>query len=217
VWLSLPPERSGTLGKLDDVDDEYQDKRLATIATSVWQYLRGIEATASVFPMGALHLAASLIDALARLTGDEKGGDMAQYEWFVRRYLPSAYHVDDLPRQLYAGLRSVGLHNLSVGRRLALMDGQLDRDTHLRVDRNGRRIIRVEEFLGDLRAAVNAWARDVNEHGELKRRVVKRTPEPGVRDHHDRDPRDCPVLSADVELSRDWHRRLSRDGSDRLG
>jgi hypothetical protein len=156
------------------VDPKRLDTRLATIRASVRQYLGGIEATASVFPLGALHLAASLIDALARLTCDAKGGDLARYEWFLKRYLPSVYQVDDLPKQLYAGLRSVGLHNLSVGRRLALMDGQLDRATHLKVDSRGRRIIRVEEFLGDLRSAVDSWENDVNEHDELKERVVER-------------------------------------------
>jgi hypothetical protein len=158
------------------VDPEQQDKRLAAIRASVRQYLAGIEAAESVFPLGALHLGASLIDALARLTCDENGGDFAQYKRFVTKYLPSEYHVDDLPKQLYAGLRAAGLHNLSVGRGLALMDGQLelDRPMHLRVDSQGRRIIRVEEFLAHLRLAVDAWENDINGDDELKKRLVDR-------------------------------------------
>jgi hypothetical protein len=54
------------------------------------------------------------------------------------------------------------------------MDGQLDRAMHLRLDSYGRRIIRVQELLGHLRAAVDAWENDVNEHDELKERVVER-------------------------------------------
>jgi hypothetical protein len=156
------------------VESQERDKRLATIRSSVRQYLAGIEATAIVFPLGGLHLGASLIDALARLTCDEQGGDIAQYMRFVRKYLPTAYDVDDLPKQLYAGVRAVGLHNLSVGRRLALMDGQLDRSMHLSLDGHGRRIIRVEEFVTDLRSAVGAWEKDLDEYDELRKRILDR-------------------------------------------
>ena len=156
------------------MDPERREQRLVAIRASVGQYLDGIEATAPIFPLGALHLGACLIDVLARLTCDEKGTDVSRYERFVWKYLPSRYQVGDLPKQLYAGVRSVGLHNLSVGRKLALMDGQLDRAIHLRLDSHGRRIIRTDEFVQDLRSAVEAWNRDLDEQDELKERVVKR-------------------------------------------
>lgn len=79
-----------------------------------------------------------------------------------------------MPKQLYAGLRSVGLHNLSVGRGLALMDGQLQHATHLKRDLHGRTIIRVEEFISDLRAAVRAWERELQRDAALRARVVER-------------------------------------------
>jgi predicted ATPase len=86
------------------VDSRHQAERIAAIQTSVRDYLVGIEATAKVFPLGALHLAASLIDALARLTFERaRGGDAAQCEQFVREYFPIGYHADDLPGSFTRG------------------------------------------------------------------------------------------------------------------
>lgn len=70
------------------------------------QYLDGIDQTARVFPLGALHLAASLIDVLARLTCN--GNDQAQYVHFIEGYLPLEYKDDDLPKRIYQGLRNLG-------------------------------------------------------------------------------------------------------------
>ena len=157
------------------MDSRRQSERIAAIQRSVQDYLAGIEATAKVFPLGSLHLAASLIDVLARHTSERaQGGDAGQYEQFVREYLPSGYQGDDWPKQLYAGLRSVGLHNLSVGRGLALMDGQLQHATHLKRDLHGRTIVRVEEFITDLCSAVRAWEHKLQRDAALRAQVVER-------------------------------------------
>jgi hypothetical protein len=149
------------------------ESRLLTIRNAVQDYLRGIERTATVFPLGALHLGASLIDALARLSCDKKG-DQARYERFLQDYFPPEYAGNDLPTRLHQGLRNLGLHNLSVGPSLALMDGQMDRLTHLKLDNEDRTIIRLEEFLRDLRFAVTSWERSLQKDEALRRRVIER-------------------------------------------
>jgi hypothetical protein len=54
------------------------------------------------------------------------------------------------------------------------MDGQLQHPTHLKSDVDGRRIIRVEEFICDLRAAVRTWERELQGDSVLRARVVER-------------------------------------------
>lgn len=114
-----------------------------------------------------------MIDVLARLSSEDRR-DKARYEWFVETYFPSEYARDDVPGQLYVGLRNSGLHYLSVGRRLALMDGQMDRPMHLERDEHGRRIIRLEEFVRDLRVAVDRWEEDLQQNEALRTRVLER-------------------------------------------
>lgn len=147
------------------------DARLSTIKRAVREYLDGIDQTAGLFPLGALHLAASLIDVLARLTSATNGNDKAQYERFVRDYFPPEYDQKGLAGHLYSELRSVGLHNLSVGRDLALMDGQMDVSAHLKVA-NGLTIVRMEEFLQDLRSAIGKWENSLRDNEGLRRLVV---------------------------------------------
>ena len=144
--------------------------RVSTIKSAVRQYLDGIDRTAATFPLGALHLAASLIDVLARLTSREKD-DLRRYEHFFREYFPVEYNANDLPAQLYSGLRSVGLHNLSVGRNLALMDGQMHVSPHLAVV-NGLTIVRMEEFLQDLRSAIGKWENSLRDNAGLRKLIV---------------------------------------------
>ena len=134
-------------------------------------YLAGVDQTAAVFPLGALHLASSMIDVLSRFSSADTR-DKHRYEWFVESYFPSQYARDGLPAQLYIGLRNSGLHYLSVGRGLALMDGQMDRAMHLKSDEQGRTIIRLEGFLRDLRRAVQRWEDDVRRDDALRTRVL---------------------------------------------
>jgi len=65
---------------------------------------RGVDGK-PVFALGALHLAASLIDVLARLTMNPSDTDEERYERFVRAYFPPEYSGDDLPRRLCRELR----------------------------------------------------------------------------------------------------------------
>jgi hypothetical protein len=155
------------------VTTEDPNGRLITIRDAVRQYLDGIDRTARVFPLGALHLGASLIDVLARLTCNGRD-DQARYTRFVQDYLPPEYTHGDLPERIYQGLRNLGLHNLLIGPKLALMDGQMDRATHLKPDRDGRIIVRLEEFIGDLRSAVLKWERSLQQSEALRRLVVDR-------------------------------------------
>lgn len=112
-----------------------------------------------------------MIDVLARLSSVDTR-DKARYEWFVRSYFPSQYRAGDLPALLYIGLRNSGLHYLSVGRKLTLMDGQLDKAMHLKPDDQGRTVLRLEEFVADLRRAVERWEDDVREDQSLRDRVL---------------------------------------------
>ena len=146
--------------------------RLFTIQEAVREYLAGIEQTGQVFALGALHLAASPIDVLARLTIDAKN-DLARYQGFVEEYFPQEYTDGALPPRLYQGLRNLGLHNLSVGRSLALVAGQ-DCSAHLRIDTKGRTITRLQEFLEDLRSAVMSWEHSLQQGEALRSRVVER-------------------------------------------
>jgi hypothetical protein len=152
------------------VKPEELDARLSKIKAAVRQYLGGIDRTAGVFPLGALHLAASLIDVLARLTSREKD-DRVRYECFVRDYFPPEYEQNGIGTHLYRGVRSVGLHYLSVGPNLALMDGQMGVSAHLKIA-DGRTIVRMEEFLRDLRSAVERWEAKLRDTEGLRRLVV---------------------------------------------
>jgi hypothetical protein len=126
---------------------------------------------ATVFPLGALHLASSMIDVLARLSSADTR-DKERYKWFVASYFPSQYGREGLPAQLYIGLRNSGLHYLSVGRNLTLMDGHLDRAMHLKSDEEGRTILRVEEFVRDLRRAIERWEQDLRRDEAIRNRVL---------------------------------------------
>ena len=54
------------------------------------------------------------------------------------------------------------------------MDGQMDRTTHLKRDREGRTIIRLEEFIRDVRIAVENWERHLQRSKALRDLVVDR-------------------------------------------
>jgi hypothetical protein len=134
----------------------------------VEEALDGIERTAAVYAFGAFQLAGALLDTVSCLA-IRRGTREARFVRFVLAYFPSAYHANDLPRQLYQDLRCHPLHNYSTIR-LLLMDGQ-DEALHLR-DHGGRTIIRQQNLLADLRVALGRWWEDVETDATHRQAVL---------------------------------------------
>ncbi len=135
--------------------------------TLVDEAVDGIERTAAVYAFGAFQLAGALLDTVSCL-GTDRGSRADRFARFITAYFPAGYHGNDLPQQLYQDLRCHPLHNYSTIRFL-LMDGQ-DEALHL-VSYRGRTIIRLQNLLGDLRAALAQWWHDV-ETDPMHRRAV---------------------------------------------
>lgn len=115
---------------------------------------------------GAFILASCFIDYMAGFVcGRETTPN--DYKDFVRDYLPPIYD----PTNLYTDLRCKLVHNYSEGGSYWLKENQSQR--HGQVV-NGRTIINLENFLGDLEKAFHKLMKDIRSDPSVGKRAIAR-------------------------------------------
>jgi hypothetical protein len=151
-------------------DPEIEQLRESLGGWALADVRRAYEGGANV---GSFLLAAHLIDALAGLTYSEpwdRTPGVAAWQEFCHRFLPA---YEPFAGQLYTGFRSALSHGYSlVG--FNLMSQEVNRDRHLTIGEDRRRILHLESFIEDIEAAFATLSAALSTDDGLRRAVVPR-------------------------------------------
>jgi hypothetical protein len=128
------------------------------------------KAVSAGIKVGAFILAASLIDALARLAYSRRAENArAAWDEFVPAYLR---RYDGHAHVLYRGFRSAVSHNYSLDG-IRLTDGPAHADRYWRVE-EGERVLHLETFVVDLERAFDTFIARLERDEALRHRVLDR-------------------------------------------
>jgi hypothetical protein len=118
--------------------------------------MAGIEATGSVYPLGAFLLVGAMLDMLAGLmhapARDGDGQQGVRYAAFVDRFFGERYRALGMGARMWNGLRCRPLHNFSA-QGILLADSQSDAGLHL-YPHEGDVVLHWPEFFDDYKRAV---------------------------------------------------------------
>jgi len=138
--------------------------------------MAGIEATGSVYPLGAFLLVGAMLDMLAGLmhapARDGDGQQGVRYATFVDRFFGERYRALGMGARMWNGLRCRPLHNFAA-RGILLADSQSDAGLHL-YPHNGDVVLHWPEFFDDYRSAVDAYWSALLADPELQRNAERR-------------------------------------------
>ena len=138
--------------------------------------LTGIEATGTVYPLGAFLLVGAMVDMLAGLmhapSRDGDGQQGVRYAAFIERFFPEPYRTLDMGTRMWNGLRCRPLHNFSA-QGVLLADSQSESSLHLRVH-EGDVVLHWPEFFDDYKNALDAYWSALLVDPDLQRKAERR-------------------------------------------
>jgi hypothetical protein len=167
---AAPPKAAATNDSMESSEQaELEHLRQSLHGWALLDLEKTVKAGAKV---GAFILAGNLLDVLARLAYSKPGEKNAKAAWdeFVPVYLPAYEGSAEL---LYRGFRSAISHNYSLDG-IRLVDGRDYGHRHWTVEQ-GERVLHLETFVADLRAAFDALYEKLHSDPVLRQRVLART------------------------------------------